>query len=625
MFGDHKKKVSRLSAHHLIVPLLIMATGARGQTYTAVDLGSAAAPFSVTSTGQTVGIIQTIDGYEQPVITVDGNIKPLDALHSDDTARAVAVNSSGVAVGYSCLGENPGCSAVTWVAGGTPVAFAEGFSPTAVNDAGEIAGLLYVSNSSGLVNTSNIAVWKKGVFSALPLFPLPKEGYVGGNANAINSAGLVAGEIDVETPTSSITSHAVVWDGATIQDLGANASAKSINDQGQVVGFSGNDAALWTKGVLTDLGNLGGFTVAYGINNSGVIVGTAEVPFNPSAPDESSVAVVWISGVMYQLTDLIKPKLPASIQLELGQSINDSGQILAAGFDTVAQKFHSYILSPAGVVPAAAAPTFSVLPRTYVTTQNVTIADATPTATIHYTLDGSTPTTRSPIYTVPLKISRTTSLKAIAVATSYVVSAVASADYTIVVPGSASTPLSLSSIANVQAIGPLGLRAHVGLDGYRNVYASELLGNSLYWSGVQFNFADSVSKNGVTGMTISLPAGKYSALKLLGTSTGGNRSGVSFVITYTDGTSSTIVQGMSDWLTPQSYSGESTALTMDHRIAHSGTASEGPYHLYGYTLNVDAAKTVRSLALPASSDVVVLAGALISNPPSTTANLRSLN
>jgi len=34
-------------------------------------------------------------------------------------------------------------------------------------------------------------------------------------------------------------------------------------------------------------------------------------------------------------------------------------QIIAAGYDTVAQTSHSYLLSPAAVIPSAAAPTFS--------------------------------------------------------------------------------------------------------------------------------------------------------------------------------------------------------------------------------------------------------------------------
>lgn len=601
MFSDEKIMVSPLVTRNLMVPLIFVATCAWGQTYTAVDLGQLLSPFGIGSAGQAVGVIQNKDGYQQPLITVDGNVKALSALHNDDGARAVGVNPSGVVAGYSCLGAIPVCTAVTWTADGAPKAFADRFFPNAINDAGEIAGYTFSEN-----NIVGLAVWQKGVLSPLPLFPQPQNGYVGGSVYAINSAGQVAGEIDLEDPTHPITGHAVVWTGSKIQDLGTNAGAKGINDHGQVVGFSGNDAALWTNGVLTDLGNLGGFSIAYGVNNNGIIVGSADVP------PYSSAAVVWINGVMYQLADIITPKLPVNIQLDSALAVNDLGQIVAVGYDSVAQLSHTYVLNPAGVVPSAAAPTFSVLPRTYASVQSVTIADVTPTTAIHYTLDGSTPTIQSPVYAGTLTITNTTSLKAIAVAAGYVDSVVASANYTIVAPSGTSTALDLSSVANVQAIGPLGLRAHVGLDGYRNVYASDLVGASLYWSGVPFNFVSSPSENGAADLTISLPAGKYSALKLLGTSTRGNRSGETFVVTYTDGSSSTVVQGMSDWATPQSYPGESTALTMDHRIEHSGTASEGPYHIYGYTLNLNPAKTVQSLTLPASGYVVVLAGALLS-------------
>lgn len=600
--SSSKKIISLLLAtRNFAFPLLFIATCAWGQTYTAVDLGQSISPFSVGSAGQAVGVIQNKDGYEQPLITVDGNVKALSALHNDDGARAVGVNPSGVVAGYSCLGAIPVCTAVTWTAGGAPKAFADRFYPAAINDTGEIVGSTFSED-----NVLGLAVWQKGTLSPLPLFAQPQNGYVGGSVYAINNAGQVAGEIDLEDPTHPITGHAVVWNGSKIQDLGTNAGAKGINDHGQVVGFAGNDAALWTNGVLTDLGNLGGFSIAYGINNNGTIVGSADVP------PYSSAAVVWINGVMYQLADIITPKLPVSVQLVSALAINDLGQIVAVGYDSVAQMSHTYILNPAGVVPRAAAPTFSVLPRTYASAQSVTIADVTPTTAIHYTLDGSTPSIQSAVYTGILSISRTTSLKAIAIAAGYVDSAVASADYTIVAPSVASTALNLSPVANVQAIGPLGVRAHVGLDGYRNVYASDLIGNSLYWSGVQFNFVSSPSENGAANLIIALPAGKYSAIKLLGTSTRGNRSGESFVITYADGSSSTVVQGMSDWATPQSYPGESTALTMDHRIEHSGTASEGPYHLYGYTLSLNPAKTVQSLTLPASGYVVVLAGALLS-------------
>lgn len=82
----------------------------------------------------------------------------------------------------------------------------------------------------------------------------------------------------------------------------------------------------------------------------------------------------------------------------------------------------------------AATPTFSPAGGTYTSAQSVTISDTTPSSTIHYTLDGSTPTSGSAVYTVPLNVSTTTTVKAIAIAVGYTNSAVGSATYTISLP-----------------------------------------------------------------------------------------------------------------------------------------------------------------------------------------------
>src|SRR5438445_1391586 len=78
-----------------------------------------------------------------------------------------------------------------------------------------------------------------------------------------------------------------------------------------------------------------------------------------------------------------------------------------------------------------ATPTFSPGGGTYPGSVTVTISDATSGATIHYTTDGSTPTTSSAVYTGALTFTRTTTLNAIAAATGMTNSAVASATYTI--------------------------------------------------------------------------------------------------------------------------------------------------------------------------------------------------
>jgi hypothetical protein len=78
-----------------------------------------------------------------------------------------------------------------------------------------------------------------------------------------------------------------------------------------------------------------------------------------------------------------------------------------------------------------ATPTFSVASGTYTSTQTVTIADATSGVTIYYTTNGTTPTTSSTVYTGPIAVSSTETLEAIAAVGDPVVSAVATATYTI--------------------------------------------------------------------------------------------------------------------------------------------------------------------------------------------------
>jgi hypothetical protein len=79
----------------------------------------------------------------------------------------------------------------------------------------------------------------------------------------------------------------------------------------------------------------------------------------------------------------------------------------------------------------AATPVFSPSPGKYTQAQMVSISDALIGATIHYTTDGTVPTTSSPVYTGPISVGVTETLKADATATGYLRSAVASAKYTI--------------------------------------------------------------------------------------------------------------------------------------------------------------------------------------------------
>lgn len=86
---------------------------------------------------------------------------------------------------------------------------------------------------------------------------------------------------------------------------------------------------------------------------------------------------------------------------------------------------------PIGANPVAATPTFSPAPGAFGSTQPVTLLDTTAGAVIHYTTNGITPTTSSPVYTngTPISVSATTTIQAIAVASGSNNSAIAAGTY----------------------------------------------------------------------------------------------------------------------------------------------------------------------------------------------------
>ncbi len=93
---------------------------------------------------------------------------------------------------------------------------------------------------------------------------------------------------------------------------------------------------------------------------------------------------------------------------------------------------------------AAATPTFSPGGGTYATPQSVVIADATAGANIYYTTDGTMPTATSTLYTGAVTVAGNETLSAIAVATGFANSGVASAVYTIQSQGAIQTITGLS-------------------------------------------------------------------------------------------------------------------------------------------------------------------------------------
>jgi len=174
--------------------------------------------------------------------------------------------------------------------------------------------------------------------------------------------------------------------------------------------------------------------VTYTIN----LPAAAAPAFSPVAGTYTSVQTVTISDstpatTIYYTTNGSTPTASSTqytgpVQVSSSETINAIA--VAVGYSLSNVGSATYTIN----LPAAAAPTFSPVAGTYTSVQTVTLADSTPGATIYFTVDGSTPTANSTVYHSALTVSSSATLKAIASASGYSLSAVATAGYTINLP-----------------------------------------------------------------------------------------------------------------------------------------------------------------------------------------------
>jgi probable HAF family extracellular repeat protein len=153
-----------------------------------------------------------------------------------------------------------------------------------------------------------------------------------GAASDVNDLGQVVG-------TSA--SHAVLWNGATVRDLGtlpapydSSSSAVAINDLGQIIGNSDDSqfhthAFIWRNGVMTDLGTLGGPTTrATAINDLGEVVGysnTATIAYyHNGIPVYVFDAFLWRNG---QIIDLGTLGGQGSVATDINEFGHVAGQL----------------------------------------------------------------------------------------------------------------------------------------------------------------------------------------------------------------------------------------------------------------------------------------------------------
>lgn len=149
--------------------------------------------------------------------------------------------------------------------------------------------------------------------------------------------------------------------------------------------------------------------------------------------------------------------------------------------------------------------------------------------------------------------------------------------------------------------------AEEGFDAGGAAFSGTLAGNAITAQNVRFSLGAAGEKNIVSAQKqeIALPQGKFSSLWLLGGAVEGGQRAQRFTVTYSDGTTQTLVQNLSDWYAPQEFVGENRALRMGYRNLTGGARDPRPFSLYSYGFALDATKTVRSLALPDNPNVKI--------------------
>jgi len=143
-----------------------------------------------------------------------------------------------------------------------------------INDTGVVVGKSFTDDG-----WHRASMWQNGQMADL--------GTLGGyysRAHSINNNNWVVGTAQAVYDAPAQT---FLWRDGHMENLGnlwgllGVSTARSVNDAGQVVGESSTatgwyHALFWQDGSMYDLGTLGGlYSAAYGINESGWIVGTA--------------------------------------------------------------------------------------------------------------------------------------------------------------------------------------------------------------------------------------------------------------------------------------------------------------------------------------------------------------
>lgn len=167
--------------------------------------------------------------------------------------------------------------------------------------------------------------------------------------------------------------------------------------------------------------------------------------------------------------------------------------------------------------------------------------------------------------------------------------------------------VNLSNFYNEVGLVQDGSKFSSGVNGTIYALSSNTVTSSPSWNGVSFKVGAPNVSNTVSALGQVIPINPVYASKIdmLGFGMFRVQVAQTFKVLYSDGTSDSFTQSMSNWMIPATLSGESKAVNMGYADKYNGTAVNGVYDLFGYQFSVNPSKITTGFVLPVNSQVHV--------------------